>query len=148
MTAKRATASQSDPRAARVRDLMTEKVVSVGPGTDLLTVRNLMDDRLIRHLPVVEDGMVVGLISQRDLLRVAADRSDLPLSLAFDVLRTTRAGDVMTRDVETVGADDALEDAARLMLDNKYGCLPVADGGELCGILTEADFVRYVARAD
>jgi CBS domain-containing membrane protein len=148
MTAKRATASQSDPRAARVRDLMTEKVVSVGPGTDLLTVRNLMDDRLIRHLPVVEDGMVVGLISQRDLLRVAADRSDLPLSLALDVLRMTRARDVMTRDVETVGADDALADAARLMLDNKYGCLPVADGGALCGILTEADFVRLVARPD
>jgi CBS domain-containing membrane protein len=131
----------------RVRDLMRERVFTLRPDDELYAVRNLMDQKSIRHIPVTEpDQTLVGLISQRDLLRVGAvERSDLTLSLQVGVLHAVRIRDVMTRDVETVEPDDDIALAAQLMLENKYGCVPVVDGRRLVGILTESDFVRYVA---
>lgn len=131
----------------RVRDLMTSDVFTVGPEDPLTTLRDLMDAKHIRHAPVVdEDGSLAGLVSERDLLRRASGAdADLPLSLQADVFTAVRVSDIMTWDIETVEADADAATAAQVMLENKYGCLPVTDGGTLAGILTEADFVRFVA---
>jgi CBS domain-containing membrane protein len=133
-----------------VRDFMTDKVFTVRPDDPLTMVRDLMSERHIRHVPVVdEDGSVVGLITERDLLRRAfgAD-ADMPLSLQEDVLTLVKASEVMTWDIDTTEADEDVAAAAQVMLDNKYGCLPVVEQGTLAGILTEADFVRFVAGLD
>jgi CBS domain-containing membrane protein len=90
--------------------------------------------------------MLTGLVSDRDLIRrVAAMADDVPVTTQRDVLRALKVRDVMTADVQTIDVDDDLAAAAQLMLENKYGCLPVLEEGLLAGILTEADFVRYVA---
>lgn len=129
----------------RARDLMTPDVFTVSPDDDVLAAQELVYDKNIRHVPVVDDqGMLVGLVSDRDLLRRAVSSTDLPLTTERDVLRNLKVGDVMTADVETVDVDDALAAAAQLMLENKYGCLPVLEEGLLAGILTEADFVRLM----
>lgn len=131
----------------RARDLMTSEVFTVPPEADVLQAQDLMYDKNIRHVPVVDDeGALAGLISDRDLIRRTATAGvDLPLTTQRDVLRSLKARDVMTADVETVDVDDDLSVAAQLMLENKYGCLPVLEEGLLAGILTEADFVRFVA---
>jgi CBS domain-containing membrane protein len=131
----------------RVRDLMTPDVHVVRPDDSIGTLRDLMSEKHIRHVPVVdEDGGIVGLVSERDLLRRAAGlEGDVPLSVSRDVSATFRVNEVMTWNVETIEADDDAAAAAAVMLENKYGCLPVLDQGMLAGILTEADFVRYVA---
>ena len=126
---------------------MTPRVFSVRPEDSVEHVRELMDARHIRHVPVLEeDGSLVGLVSERDLLRRApgAD-TELPLSAQADVFNAVRVSEIMTWDVETAAGDDDAAAAAQVMLDNKYGCLPVVDGGTVVGILTEADFVRFVA---
>ncbi len=130
-----------------VHQLMTEAPVSVGPDNNLLRVRELMDAHDIRHLPVVDDdGSVVGLVSQRDLIRFAlAPAEGLTLSAQEDVLRAVTVGTIMTTDVAMVEPDAAVGVAGRIMLDNKYGCVPVVEDLRLTGILTEADFVRYLA---
>ena len=130
-----------------VRELMTEAPVSIGPDDDLLQVRELMDAHDIRHLPVVDDdGSVVGLVSQRDLIRFAlAPAEGLTLSAQEDVLRAVTVGTIMTTDVAMVEPDAEVGVAGRIMLDNKYGCVPVVEDLRLTGILTEADFVRYLA---
>jgi CBS domain-containing protein len=130
-----------------VRDLMTAEVFVVSPDDSLSAARDLMSRRHIRHVPVVaDDGSVAGLVSERDLLRRAfSSDADLPLSLQEDLLSAVKVSDVMTWEVETIEADADLASAAQLMLDNKYGCLPVVEQGVLTGILTEADFVRFVA---
>ena len=93
-------------------------------------------------------GALVGLVSQRDVLRYAsATDEELPLSASSALLCAARAADIMTQQVETVEADEDLAVAARIMLDNKYGCLPVFEEGVLAGIITEADFVRLMADA-
>jgi CBS domain-containing protein len=131
----------------RVRDLMTTGIYAVGPEAPVTMLQGLMIDKRIRHLPVVDsDGTLVGLVSERDVLRCAIPLEEgVPLSAHVDLLTGMRAADVMTRDVETVEADDDLAVAARIMLDNKYGCVPVFEEGVLTGILTEADFVRLLA---
>jgi CBS domain-containing membrane protein len=127
---------------------MTSDVHVVHPDEPIARLRDLMSEKHIRHVPVVDDdGRIVGLVSERDLLRRAAGlEGDVPLSVLQDVSAIVTVRDVMTWHVDTIEADDAAATAAEAMLENKYGCLPVLEQGVLAGILTEADFVRHVAR--
>jgi len=135
-------------RDLRVRDLMSDHVISVHPGDSVDKVYDAMTERGIRHIAVIDDeGDLVGLVSHRDLLRHALiERSDLPFFLQRAVLRRTLAEEVMTSEVETAEPDLPLSEAARIMFENKFGCLPVVEGWRVVGILTESDFVRYFTR--
>ena len=136
-------------KALKVRDVMT-----VGPTTlkrnDKLTLADdIMRLGRVRHLPVVDDeGLVlVGIVSQRDLFRDA-----LAQALGYGkhaqrrILDSLSVKEVMTSEVATISPEAPLVEAARLLTDRKIGCLPVVDGGELVGILTEGDFVALVAK--
>jgi CBS domain-containing membrane protein len=138
------------PVRLRVRDLMTFEPAALMPYDDLATLYDLLDTRHVRHVPVVdEDGDLVGLVTHRDLLRCAlAEENDLPLSLQRDMLVCRKVGEIMTPDPETVEAETEIGVAAQTMFENKYGCLPVVEGARLVGILTESDFVRYLAEAE
>ena len=131
-------------RERLVRDLMTDRVFTLGPGDNLAALEDLMDARRVRHVPIVDrEGDLVGLVSHRDLARGALGRlDDVPISVERDVLRTRRVREIMTTEPETVDPDTALSEAASMLLENKIGCLPVVEGMRLVGILTEADFVR------
>lgn len=130
-----------------VRDLMTENVVAVRPGDTLATLRNLMTERDVRHMPVVNgDGELVGLVSERDLLRHSLiQQSDVPDFVEDTILERLKVRELMNTVVESADPDRDIRDAAQVMLENKYGCLPVVEGERLVGILTEADFVRLFA---
>ncbi|HEY4563864.1 MAG TPA: CBS domain-containing protein [Thermoanaerobaculia bacterium] len=132
----------------RVRDLMSDHVISVHPGDSVDKVYDAMTERGIRHIAVIDgEGDLVGLISHRDLLRHALiERSDLPFFIQRAVLRRTLTEEVMTSEVETAEPDLPLQEAARIMLENKFGCLPVVEGWRLVGILTESDFVKHFTR--
>jgi CBS domain-containing membrane protein len=133
----------------RVRDLMTPNVVIVQSGDSVATAYELMLDHRFRHLVVVDgDGDLVGLLTHRDLLRHSLiERAGLPLSFQNDVMRRIRVEEVMTSEVETAEPGQWLQEAAMVMYENKYGCLPVVEGSRAVGILTEADFVRFFAMA-
>ena len=134
----------------RVRDFMTPNVVTVRPDDTVVRAYELMLDNRFRHLVVVDrDGDLVGLLTHRDLLRYALiERTDLPLSLQRGILSRMRVEDVMTSEVETAEPGQWLHEAALIMFENKYGCLPVVEGSRLVGILTESDFVRFLAAGD
>jgi CBS domain-containing membrane protein len=131
----------------RVRDFMTQNLVTVRPDDTIAKAYELMLDNRIRHLIVIDsEGDLVGVLTHRDLLRSALiERTGLPLSMQRDVLRRVRVEEVMTSEVDTAEADQWLQEAAVLMFDNKYGCLPVVEGSRAVGILTESDFVRFFA---
>jgi len=121
-----------------VGELMTREVVAVKETQNLGKADELLKLHRIRHLPVVRQGKLVGLITHRDLLRAAATHAADPAA------QPLWAADIMTRDVTTVTPDAPLRKAVDLMLNHKFGCLPVVDAdGALLGILTEADLVRY-----
>ncbi|PTL75645.1 CBS domain-containing protein [Vitiosangium sp. GDMCC 1.1324] len=123
-----------------VGELMTRSsLVTLTETQNLAQADEMLRLHRIRHLPVVRDGKLVGLVTHRDLLRAAAQRGGVD-----PAKQPLWASDVMVRDVRTVRTDTPAREAVRLMLDNKYGCLPVVRAsGELVGIITEADLVRY-----
>ena len=125
---------------------MTENPIAVSPDTDLAKVRNLMYERWIRHLPVLdpEEGLS-GLISHRDLLkRSLIERDDVPPLVEEEILAGMQCRQVMQTLVESVSPETSIEEAGRTLLHHKYGCLPVLREGRLVGMLTESDFIRYV----
>ncbi len=131
-----------------VQDVMQGTVLTVTPGATLPEAIRLAQQRGIRHLPVLDDGRLVGIISDRDLKRAMASPavSLAPHEQEEAVARIT-VGEIMTRDVITVGPRFPLEEAARLMLKEKISALPVTEDGRLVGIVTETDVLALFLRA-
>ncbi len=121
-----------------VSDFMTKDLVTVREADDLALAESLLRLGGIRHLPVVRDRKLVGILTQRDVLRSGI--AGKPLARELPV------SEVMTREPTSVRPGLGLAHAARIMLERKFGCLPVCDDdGTLVGIVTEADFVRFAA---
>ncbi len=130
----------------RVRDIMQDKIVTISAGERLSTVEDIMTLGRVRHMPVVHGGKLVGVVSERDLLR--ASLSSLT-SFADDArrafLHVVEIGRVMSSPPIVIDLDAGIEDAALVMAERKIGCLPVLDGETLVGMLTETDLLRYFA---
>lgn len=122
----------------RVRDSMTRDVVTLGPEASAAEAWAVCNDNNIRHVPVVEEGRLVGLVSDRDLRDVRGGGGDRE----SDTPRWVRLGDMMSRNVVTIHPLDTIEHAAREIYDRKIGCLPVVADGQLAGIITSADMMR------
>jgi acetoin utilization protein AcuB len=128
-----------------VRDRMSSPAVTITPDTALRDALDLMHEHRFRRLPVVDEkGRLVGIVSERDLLYAspppAALVSGMDLNHLLDELPTR---EIMTRGVLTATADTFVEDAARLMADNKVGGLPVVDEDDhVVGVITETDVFR------
>lgn len=121
-----------------VEDLMTRDLITLAPGDDLAQADTFMKQGRIRHLPVVNpEKKLLGLVTHRDLLRVFADRTR-------EGAMAVQAGAVMTTGVATVKPSTRLKHALIVMIDNKYGCLPVVDdAGVLVGLITQFDLMKF-----
>lgn len=136
--------------ALQVSDLMTRDPVTLVPTSSLDELFDLMETANVRHIPVVdESGALVGVASHRDLVRGALYGEDeLPVSTVRQMLRERTVGEIMSKEPQTVSSDDSIDTAGELILENKFGCLPVVDGEGLVGILTPLDFVKYLTEQE
>lgn len=112
---------------------MTREVVTVEPSMDLVAALDLIRSHGFRHLPVLEGGRLVGVITDRDL-RVALDEDGTP--------DDATVAELMTAPPITTTPGTPVEEAAQILADKAIGCLPVLDDGDLVGILTESDLLR------
>jgi CBS domain-containing protein len=128
-----------------VRDVMEEKVVTISVGDRLSTVEDIMTLGGVRHMPVVRAGRLVGVVSERDLLRASLSSLDPRRQERRAFLEAIDISQVMSAPPVIVDSDARVEEAARIMADSKIGCLPVMRGEELVGLLTETDLLRYFA---
>ena len=135
-------------RLKLVSDIMTREVITLSEEDNLSGVSEGMERFRFRHLPVVDGKKLVGIITHRNLLRVAASTLEPGSERKTEAFNERLfARDVMLRDPKTVREDTRVVDAARLMWNEKIGCLPVVtDGKRLVGIVTEADFVLLAIR--
>jgi CBS domain-containing protein len=138
--------------AMRVKDLMSRQVVTIGASDSCLEAVARMHQARVRHLPVVNnEGMLVGVVTDRDLrhhLFSPHVYKDLGVISMDVLLKAVPVAEIMSTDVITVSPDDNLVDAARSMLEEKVGSLPVIEGGRAVGIITETDLLRQICRAD
>lgn len=126
-----------------VGERMTESVVFSSPGTPIQDVLQTMKTEGIRRTPVLDDGKLVGIVSEKDLLNATPSiATSLSVWELNYLLSKVTVSEVMTKKVITVTPSTPIEEAARIMADNKIGGLPVMDGKNLIGIITETDLFR------
>jgi acetoin utilization protein AcuB len=128
-----------------VRDRMSSPAITVNPTTTFQDALRLMHEYHFRRLPVVDQGgRLVGILSERDLLHAApSPATSLSIWEMNYLLWKLTAEQLMTKRVVTVCADTPLEEAARLMVVNKIGGMPVLDAkGNLVGVITETDIFK------
>jgi acetoin utilization protein AcuB len=123
-----------------VRDIMRSPVVVIAPETTLQDAYRTMQDKGIRHLPVLEGEVLVGVITDRDLRLSTSTLAPAPFH------PDGRVSDVMCRTPVTADSMDPVEDVARTMRELKIGCLPVLDEGRLIGIITNIDLLDALVR--
>lgn len=135
----------------KVKELMSKKLFTVGPEDMLDKVFYLFNFEAIRHLPVVEKGKVVGVLSDRDLKKIMGARKKIVTDKVDGTQFTVharRVRTIMDRGVTTIGPDEQAADAAAIMAKRKIGCLPVVKKGKLVGMITSTDILRaYVKLA-
>jgi CBS domain-containing protein len=131
-------------RSLRIEDVMRREFVSLRIGDRLDLAEDIMSLGRVRHMPVMEEGRLVGIVSQRDLLAHSLSKAlDFAPQDRRTFLKSVDVSEAMTRNVITIEASASLEEAARLMIRHRVGCLPVlAKGGEPIGIVTETDLIR------
>ncbi len=127
-----------------VRELMTPNPVTVRPDTPVPDALRLMRERKVRRLPVIDGhGRLVGIVSDKDLLYASpSPATTLAVWEIPELLGKLKVEKVMTHDVITVSEKTPLEEAARIMSDKKIGGLPVMQGPDLVGIITETDLFK------
>ncbi len=133
-----------------VADIMTARVIFIREEDNLTSISKGMDRYHLRHLPVVSEGKLMGIVSHRDLLRLAVGsfEADTPEGKAKQqaVNENTFVAAIMTRDPVTVTPGTSIKDAAKIIVESKFGCLPVVEEDNiLVGIVTEHDFVKLLA---
>ena len=126
-----------------VRDVMTRNLITVDPETSFTDALKIMRENRIRRLPVLEDGKLVGIVTEKDILYASPSKATtLDVWELHYLLNKLKIREIMTRDVVTIQEDTPVEEAAKIMVDNKIGALPVVKGNELVGIITETDIFK------
>ena len=131
----------------RVGDIMSVSPVTIAPSASVHAAQALMQQRQIRHLPVLKDGRLVGMISDRDIrLVLPSPATSLTVWEIRHLLEKLTVGEVMTYFVMTTTPDCPVTEAVGRMLGHKVGALPVVTDGQVIGILTRTDVLRAFRR--
>ena len=128
----------------KVKDIMTSEVFVLHAAQTLELVRSLMRIKHVRHVPIVEpDNTFVGLMTHRDLLaQTISHLADVDEEEQEYLDRNIHIMNIMKTDVTTADPEMDICSAITLLLEHKYGCLPILSEGKLVGIVTEADFLK------
>jgi acetoin utilization protein AcuB len=131
----------------RVKDVMSQALEAVSPDDHLHDVLIKMNRAGFRHLPVVANEKLVGIITDRDLRLavnspVVKEEADLTREVTLDEVRVE---DCMTPDPQCVSSDTPLHEVADLLSLNKFGAMPVVDEGKLVGVISYIDFLKHYA---
>jgi len=122
-----------------VEDIMRKKLITIKMEQTILHALQLIKVNRIRHLPVLHNGELVGIVSDRDLRDVSPS---VLLNEHSFILQNTSVKQIMKHEVIVIHPLDYLEDAVKLMYDHRIGCLPVTRNDRLVGIVTETDLLR------
>ena len=128
----------------KVKDIMMPNVATLDRNDELSLADDIMKLGRIRHLPVVDEGRLVGIISQRDLFKASlASAMGYGEKAKREFIKSVVVKEVMVKEIITISPEASIEEAGRLMLERQIGCLPVIEDGDLVGLITETDILRH-----
>jgi CBS domain-containing protein len=127
---------------APVSEIMTKNVITISPNDNLLNAKHIFDSHKMHHLPVIDEGHIVGILSKNDLLRITpgwykgAENDEH----FFENIKIT---DAMTKKIVKVQANERIDVVALILSENRFHAVPVVnDDNELLGIVTTFDLIR------
>lgn len=126
----------------KVKKFMTADPVVIDQSQPIHEAKRLLEEHRFRHLPIVDDGKVVGILSDRDIIRTLAISESVMSFCGIDTRDEVYIRDIMADQVIYLTPEDHLKDAARIMEKHKIGCLPVVENGSLVGIITATDILK------
>jgi CBS domain-containing protein len=133
----------------QVREIMSTAIEVVERNDNLRTVEERMATKQLRHLPVLEQGEVVGMVTQRDLFKAAMSSAmGYGEKAQRAYLQSVRVKEIMVYPVVMVAPDTSVAAAAAMIIDKGIGCLPVVDGTKLVGMVTKTDLLRCLYMLD
>ena len=128
-----------------VRKKMNKNLVTIEKNERMTTAKKILQEKNIRHLPVVEGKKLVGLVTNMDIRKAeASPATSLEIRELHYLLDKLTVQEIMTRNVITISPDISVEEATTLLHYNKIGCLPVVEDGNLIGIITEDDVMEML----
>ncbi len=129
-----------------IKSVMTENPFTVSPSDPVTNAQTMMRREKIHRLPVIDGAKkLVGIVSEKDLLYATpSPATTLNVYEMSNLLSKLKVESVMTKEVIAIPSETLIEDAARLLVDNNIGGLPVVDEGTLVGIVTESDLFRLL----
>ena len=129
-----------------VKDRMTRNPTTVTTETSLKDALELIRSKPFRHLPVLDsEGQLVGIVTEKSLVYASpTPATSLSVFEVDYILSRTKIGQIIQGEVITVEPDLPIEEAARVMIDHRFGCLPVVEGDQLVGIISDTDIFRVL----
>ncbi len=128
-----------------VSDWMTKKVITITPDDSVSAAVKLMKEKKIKHIPVVRDEKLKGIISDRDIREFSPSKAtSLDVYELHYLLATTKVKEMMKSKVFTISPDSPIEEAAMRMFDNSIGSLPVIQNNKVVGIISDRDIFRVL----
>jgi len=133
----------------QLSEIMNRDLITVDKQASLRRARRILDQHRIRHLLVVDDKRLVGIVTDRDLRQAApSSKSPLTISERQEFMDELKVLEVMSRKLITASPTTTIREAAKVMVSEKIGCLPVVDGNQLVGIVTQADLLEMLVRGE
>lgn len=133
----------------KISERMQTDIITVSPSDRLVHARRCLIDNGIGRLPVVEDDILVGILTAKDVANAMISfRKIVPDKYKNSRIRNLLVEDVMTQNVKTIDKESSLEDVANMMLENRFSGIPVEDEGSLMGIITKTDLINYIVELE
>ena len=131
-----------------ISTIMTKDVITLNNSDSLELAEHLFKSNHIRHIPVVKDEMIIGMLSYTDLLRISfADAVDEDEETVDTVVYNMfTIGQVMAKNLVSVGSDTTIKEVAKVLAKKEFHAIPVVDNNKLVGIVTTTDLINYLLK--
>ena len=131
-----------------ISEIMTKNIIALNRGDDLETAEMLFKRNKIRHIPVVAEEVIIGMLSYTDLLRISFADAVYETEEEVDTLvyNMFTIDQVMAKNVVTVPTTATIKEVAKILAENEFHALPVVDDGRLVGIVTTTDLINYLLK--
>ena len=131
-----------------ISEIMTKNIIALNRDDDLETAEMLFKRNKIRHIPVVAEEVIIGMLSYTDLLRISFADAVYETEEEVDTLvyNMFTIDQVMAKNVVTVPTTSTIKKVAKILAENEFHALPVVDDGRLVGIVTTTDLINYLLK--
>ncbi|UAM98387.1 CBS domain-containing protein [Polaribacter litorisediminis] len=133
-------------KRVEVSEIMSRKLITLNISNTLEDAKKIFEENSIRHIPIVDEKKIVGMLSYSDILKVGyADATQDEKNIELTVFDWFTIKQVMTKELYSVPSNSTVKEVARMLADKEFHALPVVDDGELVGLVTSTDFIRFLA---